>query len=465
MAAPPRQPSVLAAGDQPDDQKRARTVAILPAKAYATVPADVFGPAAMPGADPSAVESAAVTALAATPFVAVQPPADVRRALLASADIAAKLQAAQQLYRLGLELYLGLASGRAAEKLQQATRGYDEVFADLVEPKAFADAWFMLGVALVDANQAAQGHVAIKAGFALQPDRRFRRDLFPPNAAAAIAAAHTDFVSTADAARLYGDNQRLTAMARRLGVDALLLLAVRTGTDGPQVHAAMFSARKRLVDAEADFPYADLAEHIDAFASRWQACADIDMAAAPAPTQPKVWADAALSFAPFLRQPTRRDFQSLGFAGGADIDLRDNLHWFARVGMHTSLPDPYRDLLRSFNSVRLVTGLGAVFRAGPLRLFANLGVDAHLLGSFQTSNDPNCKLFGVDHRLCNKSSVLDLGQQVLFGANAGVGGQLHLGRDFILALRVSLSNYFLPLSGTDRLNRPLGLELGFGYRL
>jgi hypothetical protein len=32
-------------------------------------------------------------------------------------------------------------------------------------------------------------------------------------------------------------------------------------------------------------------------------------------------------------------------------------------------------------------------------------------------------------------------------------------------LRLSLSNYFLPLDGTDRLNLPLAAEFGLGYRL
>jgi hypothetical protein len=124
--------------------------------------------------------------------------------------------------------------------------------------------------------------------------------------------------------------------------------------------------------------------------------------------------------------------------------------------------------MNSFNRwMRLcaLLGLGATMRSGPLRLFAQVGIDAHALGSFQASTDPDCKLFGTAHRLCSRSQVLDLDQQVLFGVNAAVGSQLHLGRDFLLSLRASLSNYFLPLDGTDRLNLPLAIELGLGYRM
>ncbi len=464
---PAGRPVVLTGSDVPDAAKHPRTVAVLPVKAYLVQPGELFAPEAAPARDlPAlAVQDAVVAALRASTYVEVVAPEGARQALIGAPQATGRVQAAQAAYRMGLELYLGLSSARAVEKLAAACREFADAFTDVFDPKSSADAQFMLGVALVDSGRPAEGHVAIKAGFAQQPDRRFRRDFFPPAAANALQGALTDLLSTVDPLRPYGDNQRMAGLARRLGVGWLVLTSLRKSERGPVVSIAVYSAHKRLVEAEAHLPLDQIDARLEPFLSRWLACVPIDATAVAAPSPLRVWTDMAVSWAPFLRQPTRRDFQSLGFAGGADVVLRQNLHWFGRVGLFTSLPDPYRDLLRSFNSVRLVTGLGAAGRSGPLRYFANLGIDAHLLGSFVTSVDPDCKLFGTEHRLCDRGSLLNLESQVLVGAHAAVGGQLHLGRDFLLAARVSLSNYFLPLDGTDRLNRPLGVELGFGYRL
>ncbi|MBM4344246.1 MAG: hypothetical protein FJ100_12830 [Deltaproteobacteria bacterium] len=459
--------SPLVAGDVADVHKRPRTVAVLPVKNYLVRPADLFAPEALPASDPGAlaVQVAVLAALHAATYVDVVAPDGTRHALLGAPDAAGRVQAAQAAYRMGLELYLGLSSARAIDKLRTAGREFAEAFTDVFDAKASADAQFMLGVALVDSGRSAEGHVALKAGFSQQPDRRFRRDFFPPAAANALQTALTDLLSTVDPLRPYGDNQRMAALARKLGVGWLVLTSLRKGERGPIASIAVFSAHKRLVEAEAHLPIEQIGARLEPFLSRWLACVPIDTTAV-APASPlRVWTDMAVSWAPFLQQPTRRDFQSLGFAGGADVVLRQNLHWFGRLGLYTSVPDAYRDLLRSFNSARVVTGLGAAGRTGPLRYFVNLGVDAHLLGSFVTSVDPDCKLFGTEHRLCDRGSLLNLESQVLFGAHAAVGGQLHLGRDFLLALRLSVSNYFLPLDGTDRLNRPLGVELGFGYRI
>ena len=464
----PTIPAALATGDLPDAQKRPRTVAVLPFKNHLVAPADLF---AADTAQPTdlqleTAEGKLLAALADQPYLALLPPSEVRRRLADAPGTAAQQATAQTLYRVGLELYLGLASGRAIDKLAAATKLLRDVFADVYDPKPAADAQFMLGVALVDAGRNALGHVAIKDGFALQPDRRFRRDFFPPATASAIGAALTDFLSTADPLRQFGDHQRLAALSRKLGVDWLIIATLRKADSGPELCIGVFSAQRRLMEAEIRLPLNAPEAPLNAFLTRWLACAPVIAETAVLPsTEPGLFADMSLSFMPFLRQPTRTRFLSLGFATGLDVNLRDNLHWFGRLGLHTSLPDAYHDLLRSFNALRVVTGLGASWRNGPLRLFANLGVDAHFLGSFVTSSDPDCKLFGVDHRLCDKSTIVNLDQSVLVGVNGAAGGQLHLGRDFVLVLRVALSNYFLPFDGTDHLNRPLGIELGFGYRL
>lgn len=450
-----------------DGDRHYRAVAILPFKNNLATVADLFAPdkAAPANVDVEAIEAELQRLLRGAPMVAVLAASEVRRTLADDSAATAQAQAAQQLYRLGLELYLSLAAGRAVEKLRQATALYREGLQDLVDPRPYADAQFMLGVALVDSGRAAQGHIALKDGFALQPDRHFRPNFFPPSVAAALAAALTDHLTTADTLRPYGDHQRMYLLSRRLGVRWLVMGSLRHGSSGVELSVAVYSAERRLLEAELQVPMDQALEKLEPFLSRWLSCAPVEEER-PAVRSKDHWRlDTSAVYAPFLRQPTRKNFQSLGFSTGLAHEFRPNLEWFGRLALHTSLSDQYRDLLRSFNSARAVAGVGATLQSGPVRVFAQLGLDAHLLGSFAASVDPDCKLFGPGHRLCDPGSVLDLDQQVLVGINAAVGTQVHLGRDFMLSLRVSLSNYFLPLDSTDRLNLPLAGEFGLGYRL
>lgn len=464
-------PQVLAAplssGDVPDDLKRARNLAILPFKNQVVRLSDLFAPEGPPGSQPGvdAVEAMVVRALQQQAFVAVRDVADVRQALADDSSVAAQSQLAQQLYRLGLDLYWSLAPGRAADKLQQAVRTWRELYQDVFDPKPCADAQFMHGVALVDSGRAAEGHIVLKDAFALQTDRRFRSRFFPAAIESALAAALADFLSTGDPLRVYGDSARMAGLARRLSVGWLVTGAVRSTDHGPEVWIAVYSAQRRLYEAELRVPLADLSARLEPFLSRWLACTPIAETRPVAPVLDTLRVDMSGVYSPFLRQPTRRSFQSLGFSLGVAHEFRSNLEWFSRIALITSISDPYHDLLRSFNAVRAMAGLGATWRRGPLRLFAQAGLDAQLLGSFETSVDPDCKLFGTSHRLCDRSTVLNLGQSVLAGVNAGAGIQVHLGRDFLISLRASISNYFLPLDGTDRLNLPIAAELGLGYRL
>jgi len=173
--------------------------------------------------------------------------------------------------------------------------------------------------------------------------------------------------------------------------------------------------------------------------------------------------DMSGGYALYLKQPTRQNFQSVGFSIGIAHEFRTGIEWFGRVNMYTSLSDPYQDLLHSFNSVRAIGGLGFTFRKGPLRLYARPGLDAHFLGDFVATTDPDCKFFGTDHPLCDKASVVDLQQRLLFGLNLAIGASVYIGRNFFVQVQGSSSLYFLPFGSTDKLNYPTGGDVGLGY--
>jgi len=465
--AQPAPPAVLLTGDVPDAAKRARVVVILPIKNDIVTPEDLFAPDVVrpSAALPAVIEATLHRLLALQPYVEVRGVAAVRQELADDLRNQPIARSAQHQYRVGLEQYLGLATGPAAVSLQRASELYRSVYYDLVDAKPVFDAQLMYGVALHDLGRAADSHIALKDAFLLQPDRRFRPSFFPPQVNTALVNALVDYRSSADPLQPYGDNQRLRALATRLGAAALVLGSVRPGTEGPELHLAVYGTQRRVIEAELRVPAQGSNARIDAFLTRWLACAPVTVSQPVRGGRRELRLDTSGSYALYLRQPTRKSFHSLGFAAGVARDLAPGLEWFGRVNMYTSLSDPYRDLLHAFNSVRVMGGVGFTWRRGPLRLYARPGADVHVLGSFIASRDPDCKLFGVDHRRCDPATVSDLDQRILMGGHLALGGHVHIGRNFFFLLQGSGSVYFLPLAGTERLNFPLSAELGLGYRL
>ncbi len=459
--------TTLQPGDVPDERKTERVVAILPVRSHDVAVGDLFAPDAPRQTDWSpALEQQLLTILRATPMVRVLTPDQVRQTLLEDPTLQPLQQLAQQRYRLGLEEYLNLSTDVATRTLQSAVELGRSGFQDVIDPKPLADAQVMLGVCLLDRREPAQAHIALREAFAVQPERRFRPNFFAQAVNVELTKAFVDWRETSDSTRPYGDHRRLRALADRLGVDGLVYATVRPTPDGPEVALAIFDARRRVVDSELRVQLRESAAKVDAFLSRWLACVPV-VESEPDPSTIRrdngVRFDMSGGYALYLRQPTRQNFHSIGFSLGVAHEFRNGIEWFGRANMYTSLSDPYRDVLHAFNSVRLIGGLGFTFRRGPLRLYARPGLDAHLLGDFVATTDPNCKFFGTDHPLCDKTSVADLQQRLLFGLNLSVGASVHIGRNFFVQVQGSSSLYFLPLGGTEKLNYPTGGDVGLGY--
>ncbi len=459
----------LRPGDVPDVGKARRRVVILPVRSNLVGQAKLFdqGPKALQGVDLAAIERRLAKALRADPFIDVVRPADVRAALAADHSLGTASRQADQWYRIGLAHWMSMSPGRAAETFDKAVQLYRQVFQDLLEAKSFADAAFMRGVALVDAGQTIAGHVALKEAFSLQPDRRFRPKFFAPAIERALQAALADYLASGNQRRPYGDTKRLAELAQRLKASAIVIPAIVRAQDGEgQFFLTVYSAERRIFEAESSFDLGSLNQLLEPFLSRWRACLPVRgarPASGPKTSFVNLWMDTSGSYAQYLRhKPTRQAFHSLGFAAGVSQPVWPGLEWFARFNLYTSLSDPWQDLAHPFNSVRLVGGLGFAYKRGWLRLFARPGLEAHILGSFIATHDMWCKKLQT-HPNCT-GEIYNLEQDVLFGINLALGTQLHVGARFFVALSTSMSAYFLPFSGTDVLNYPLSGDLGMGYR-
>ncbi len=462
--APTLAPATLQAGDLPDASKRARSLAILPIKVDLVTAAELFAPESARQLEVGGQAEAMLQRMVqAEPYVSVRTVAQVQRELENDQGAPAIYRTAQESYRIGLDRYLSVQTALAENSLRRARDLYRDIWQDLVDAKPYADAQFMLGVALVEMGRP-EGLVALKDAFQIQPSRRFRPNFFPPQVNTALVQAFTDHEASADPLHPYGDNRRMSQLAARLGVGWLLMGTVRPGANGPELWLAVFSTQRRVIEAEMHAPMLDGQPRLEAFVSRWLACVPIVETRPSRPRRANMRLDTSGAYALYLRQPTRRNFHSLGFSIGLSDELRSDLEWFTRVHMYTSLSDPYRDLLHTFNSVRVMAGLGFALQRGPLRVFVRPSLDFHLLGNFVATTDPDCKLFGLDHKLCDLGTVLDLDQRLLVGGNLAFGGHVGIGRNFFAAAQASMSAYFLPLTGAERLNFPLSGEVGLGYK-
>ncbi len=460
-------PAALRAGDVPDARKTPRVVAILPVRSHDLTVGELFTPDAPRQNDLApALEAQLLGLLRASPLVRTLSPDEVRQTLAQDPALQPLQQLGQQRYRQGLEQYLNLATDSATQTLQIAVEMARSGFQDVIDPKPLADALVMLGVCLLDRGEPGKAHIALRDAFAAQPERRFRSNFFAPAVNAELAKAFVDWRETSDATRPYGDHRRLHTLAERLGADGLVYATVRPSADGPELWLVIFDTRRRVVDSELRVPLHDSAAKVDAFLSRWLTCVPV-AETEPDPTTIRhddgIRLDMSGGYALYLKQPTRQNFQSVGFSVGMAREFRNGIEWFGRLHMYTSLSDPYQDVLHAFNSVRAIGGLGFTYRFGPLRLYARPGLDAHFLGDFVATTDPDCKFFGTTHPLCDKSSVVDLQQRLLFGLNLAVGATVHIGRNFFVQVQGSSSLYFLPFGSTDKLNYPTGGDVGLGY--
>lgn len=299
----------------------ARKVAVLPFRVQQSSPAELFAPDTPKKASAAAeaLELVLTAVLQRQPLLAVQTVAEVRRTLADLPGAVAQQQTALQQYRIGLDLYLSLATTRAATALRSAVQLYRALWQDVIDPRPYADAQFMLGVTLIDLERSAEGHIALKDGFVLQPERRFRNRFFPPAVEQALTAALVDHNSTLDPLHPYGDHARLHQLARQLGVAWLVTGVVYTPEGSPaQLYLAVYSAQRRTLETELAIPLPDVLAtpegQLDAFVSRWLACAPPQVAGPRAlPAEPTLRLDTAASYAPFFAPADPRRVPLAGF--------------------------------------------------------------------------------------------------------------------------------------------------------
>jgi len=461
------QTKLLDTPDPADAEKVARRVVLLPVRAFDGTVQDLFRMDAARSAGSVAatrVDTALSKALKEALYVDGLTRDVLRDKLRLRKEFPIGTLAALSLYRVGLEHYLALQTDRAIGNLKNAERFYDDVYETLVDPAALGDVLLILGVSHIEQGEPELAHLAFKRLFLHQPQRHVKKGFFPERIEQALAAALVDFNASGPKDQPLGSPDRLEQLGADLGLDVMIHGAVTAEAGRLDVRLYAWDRQKQTqVMTERFAADAHIEERVDRFISRLLCCTTLAMRTPEPPPMPRFRLDTDIAGSIYGRHPARRLWTNLGFGMTFAHVVRPGFELFASTQLYTSVLDPYRDLLRSFNSVRFVIGPGFHTLGETVRFFAHPGLDLHLLGRFVASTDPNCKLFGTSHPQCSGGSLTDLDGALLIGVNLTLGTHISIGRSFFVAIKPSISAYFLPLDGKDKLNFPLSFETGLGY--
>jgi len=399
--------------------------------------------------------------------------AEIRERLGRHNEIRRTLELAQERYALGLEHWRALRAKEALGQLDRAKELHLEAFSDLADPRALADVELHRGLALTDLGQIGPAHNAFTQMFALDPARRFERGYYGTPIEQELAGAARDIATMPTPSAVLWPAERLSALARRLGVDVWAFGLIDTADIAlvprvaPQIELALFDARSNSLTLREmfDLGAADLmADDLDRAISAWHSCAlEAPRTFVRPPARRRWYVDFGYAHAVWLNHRRTRDYlQGPGAHIGITFIPTPGLELWAKTSQRATLSDANNDLLDVFTTTHIALGAGLGIGGDRVTFSLRAGVEvAFSLADIAMTTDVDCKFFGAASSRCGG----------IFRADSPA---LWLGLDFSLSLRYApRRSWYLGFSaGTTiyavsgdlvgELNFPLYGTFGFG---
>lgn len=448
--------------------RRARSAAIWPEQYLDSPCSQLFTPGARSATPQRFVRGSLRTALQQAFDVKLKSVQELRRKVTNSRNYKDKVVLGRERYHMGHEYYRDLRQQEAAESLARSIEILDGIYYDAVEPQAFSEILFLLGVTLVEEGRVADAHQAFKRALFLSPHTTFSRGFHPPPVEQALSVACEDLKKSLEKEVPLGTQERTFAFMRKMKIDVLFypLIGEEEGVtvlrllawDGKTGNVAL---RERIVltDEEA------AAKAIDRAVSRWAACAHYDDVPRRVEERHQWVFSANYQHLLFLQQPLRNPLFMMGFSFDGAHFFRRSFAILVKAQFLSSLPDRFEDMVDGFTSARLTVGPAFGVSGNWWRLFVAPSMEFHYLGSFSVTRDPNCKHFLDDSpgaELCAPGAVKKFPVDFLAGVNVYVGAQFFLSNEMFLGAGGSISTYFAPFDRTFEMNFPVALEAGGG---
>lgn len=369
---------------------------------------------------------------------------------------------------LGRELYRSLRLNDAIIALEKGVDIAKKEFLDIENPKLVSDLFLYLGLSYMEQGNTALAHVAFKDMFFVTPEIRFQKSYFPDFIEKAIKAAAIDFLKTYPKDDPLVSLDRLEQWASKKKAYAVIFVSI-LGDNQRTIKVKVYehsSQRKTMIVAHQAETKMSSPDQTNDFISRvlsaWLSCTSLPSREYARETVSRFYFDTTGVYSLYLKHPTRSVFHNAGIGIGFTFHALENLDTFARVVMVTSFPDRYNDLMEGFTGLNALVGIGYSIRWSWGRIFLHVGLDLNYLSDFLTTQNANCKFFGIGYE-CNEKDFFRLPSHILMGINSSFGLRIMIFGPVHTSFRTSVSTYFFPYGKAEELNFPFSVEFGLGY--
>ena len=448
--------------------RRARRVAIWPEQHLDSPCAQLFSAGARGAAPHRFVRRSLQLALQQTFDVKVRTVLELRRNVTDSSNYKDQVVLGRERYHMGHEYYRDLRQQEAAESLTRSIEMLNSIFYDAVEPQAFSEILFLLGITLVEEGRIADAHQAFKRALFLSPHTTFSPGFHPPPVEQALSVACEDVQKSLEKEVPLGTQERTFAFMRKMKVDVLFYPLIVKEGDASVLRLLAWDGKAKNVVLRESIALAneeEAGEAIDRAVSRWAACTHYENVPRRVEERHQWVFSANYQHLLFLQQPLRNPLFMMGFSFDGAHFFRRSFAIVVKAQFLSSLPDRFEDLVDGFTSARVTVGPAFGVSGDWWRLFVAPSLEFHYLGSFSVTRDPNCKHFledspGAD--LCAPGAVKEFPVDFLAGINVYIGTQFFLSDEMFLGAGASISTYFAPFDRTFEMNFPVALEAGGG---
>lgn len=451
-------------------ERKAKRVVVLPARSLPDQCSLLFESGAVEPSRWQKFHRSLESALSSAEDVKLMPFVELRSLLSRRSEYRDKVVLGREFYLLAQEEYQDVRQAEAESHLRRAVEILDGIYYDLVEPEAMAQILLLLGVTQVERGQAGQAHVSMRRALFLWPSLHMAKGYYPAAVEAALLTACEDLQASMGGFPL-NTMERAVEFLRANNLDTLLVMLATGQGESQHLEVVSLERSTRSVSFRESLTLPVLQDQdgdvASKLASRWVTCAPFEEKPVAKSRAERSWTFAGTyQNLGYLANPTRDLLFNWGFSFNGSHFSVPTFGLMGKLQFISSIPDPYGDLLEELRSVRLVVGPVFALTGEWWRLFVLPGAEAHALGSFRTSRDPDCKFYEIDspgyQAACDLGRVKRYDLAVQGGVHLALGGQIYFSNQLFLELSVSFSGYFLPISRSFELNFPVGIEAGGG---
>jgi hypothetical protein len=464
-------PQALAFQPAKEDLRLPKTLAILPLKDYTGTPEDLFRGELR---DPTRARAdellgAFVRALEEGGPVKILKGADLRRRASLRKGYSQQLEVARERFDLGREAFLALRQQEASRHLERASELLAGVFGGLTELEMSASVLELQGVALVELGLHGQAHMIFRKLFEVQPERRFPRGYYPEAVEKALVSAYADVQAGVVQGRGVSGGPTARDFRRELKVDTILVPMLLQREGGPTLELLALGGEQAFVEWVGVIPLGEGAQELaSAAAYRWLSCTAFSLRKLPSEgARGRHLLAASYQQTVFPQTPTRDPILASGAALDYAYHVSGPLSLTFRGQVFSSLQDQnQRDLLRGFSGIQTNLGVSLAWGGRWWQAYTGFAAAVQALGTFTTSQDPDCKFFpsgsAAYNERCGAGDLKHWPSETSVGAEARLGFRVFPSRRLFLETGVSFTMLAWPFDRFIELNFPMAASLGVG---